>query len=141
MIASTLLLLTGCLTAQQHAVAVSDAQSNKLTVGKVEAHIRKGMSGAQVAEVLGSPNIVSTDEDGHEVWVYDKISTLDVVSSSSGGLTLGAGGLGGSVGGMGLGSFSSGAGARSTSQKTLTVIIKFDGHKKVRDYAYNYSSF
>jgi hypothetical protein len=32
-------------------------------------------------------------------------------------------------------------GAASTPQKTLTVIIKFDGAKKVRDFAYHTSSF
>jgi len=32
-------------------------------------------------------------------------------------------------------------GAASTSQKTLAVIIKFDGAKKVRDFAYHTSSF
>lgn len=135
------ILLAGCATAEQHAASVSAAQGEKLTVGTVQTQIRKGMSGGAVAEALGSPNVVSTDENGHEVWIYDKISTLDVVSSSSGGLTLGAIGVGPGVGGLGMGGFSSGAGARSTSQKTLTVIIKFDGNKKVRDFAYNYSSF
>ena len=33
------------------------------------------------------------------------------------------------------------AGAASTTQKTLTVIIKFDQDKKVRDFAYHASKF
>ena len=33
------------------------------------------------------------------------------------------------------------AGARSTSQRTLTVIVKFDEEKKVRDVAYHTSRF
>ena len=84
------LLLTSCMNAQQHAQQVSAAQGENLTVGKVQSQIRKGMSGGEVAEVLGSPNVVSTDENGREVWIYDKISTLKVVSASSGGLILGA---------------------------------------------------
>lgn len=135
------LLLTSCMNAQQHAQQVNAAQGENLTVGKVQSQIRKGMSGGEVAEVLGSPNVVSTDENGREVWIYDKISTLKVVSASSGGLILGAAGAGNSVGGIGGGGFNSGAGASSTSQRTLTVIIKFDGNHKVREYAYHSSSF
>jgi hypothetical protein len=29
----------------------------------------------------------------------------------------------------------------TTSQRTLTIIIKFDKDKKVRDFAYNYTQF
>ena len=31
--------------------------------------------------------------------------------------------------------------ASSTRQRTLTIIIKFDEQKKVRDFAYNYTQF
>ena len=31
--------------------------------------------------------------------------------------------------------------ASSTRQRTLTIIIKFDEEKKVRDFAYNYTQF
>jgi hypothetical protein len=95
------------------------------------------MSGAEVIEALGSPNIVSTDENGWEVWVYDKISTEVAYSRSSGGIIgLLVGGSGG-----GLGGASTDSGASSKSQRTLTVIIKFDGDKKVRDFAYHTSRF
>ena len=42
------------------------------------------MTGGEVAEVLGSPNVVSTDEQGREVWIYDRIST-DTAYSQGGG--------------------------------------------------------
>jgi outer membrane protein assembly factor BamE (lipoprotein component of BamABCDE complex) len=129
-------LLTGC--ASMHAADVQKArEADKLTVGTVQREIRVGMSGAQVAEVLGSPNIVTTDEKGREVWVYDRISTESVYSSSS-ALILGIL-TGGSGGGGGLAGQS--AGASSTTQKSLTVIVKFDEQKKVRDFAYRSSSF
>jgi outer membrane protein assembly factor BamE (lipoprotein component of BamABCDE complex) len=103
------------------------------------------MSGAQVAQVLGSPNIVSTDEQSREVWIYDKIATDRAYSQSSGGvsaLILGGMILGpGLAGGAGGTGYSAGAGASSTSQRTLTVIIKFDNDKKVRDFAYHTSRF
>mgnify|MGYP001161265561 CR=1 FL=1 len=139
-------ILFGCYTAQQHAERVqSGIQGEKLTVGTVQRSIKEGMSGAEVIEVLGSPNIVSTDENGREVWVYDKISTDQVYSTSSGGigmLILGGGGGHGGGGGAGVGGkYGSGSGAQSTSQRTLTIIIKFNDQKKVRDFAYHSSSF
>ena len=138
--------VSACRGAGYHAQAVQDAQTgDRLTVGTVQREIREGMSGGEVAAVLGSPNIVSTDEQGREVWIYDKISTDRVYSTESGGvgaLILG-GGLPGSavVGGLGHGSVSGSAGAESTTQRTLTVIIKFDEAGKVRDFAYHSSKF
>lgn len=125
----TALLITGCQGAGSHRAAVQDDSTDRMTVGKVQREIRVGMSSAEVAQVLGSPNIVSTDEQRREVWIYDKIATDRVQSSGSGGgsiLILGA---------------SSSAGASSTSQRTLTVIIKFGDEGKVRDFAYHTTRF
>jgi len=47
----------------------------------------------------------------------------------------------GSVVGLGGANADRSAGAASTSQRTLTVIIKFDNDKKVRDFAYHTSKF
>ena len=134
-------LLSGCQSAAFHRADVQDNSTDRMTVGKVQKEIRVGMSGADVAQALGSPNIVSTDEERREVWIYDKIATDRAYSSSSGGvnaLILGFGG--GAAGGVGVGGGSS-AGASSTSQRTLTVIIKFDKDGKVRDFAYHTSRF
>lgn len=137
--------VSGCMSAQEHKAAVQSEEGDRLTVGTVQREIRVGMSGADVAGVLGSPNIVSTDEIGREVWIYDKIATDRVYSSSSGGvssLILGGALVGsGLIGGLGGGSYSSSAGASSTSQRTLTVIIKYDEQRKVRDFAYHSSTF
>jgi hypothetical protein len=61
--------------------------------------------------------------------VYDKIATDRVYSDSSAGGTLILAWVHGS------------AGSSSTSQRTLTIIIKFDQDKKVRDFAYHASRF
>lgn len=122
-------VLADCSAARHAASTQEGLQGNGVTVGTVQKEIRKGMSGAEVAEALGSPNIVSTDEQGREVWIYDKISTDRVQSESSGYGTLILFGYQGS------------AGASSTSQQTLTIIIKFDSDKKVRDFAYHTSRF
>jgi len=142
-----LFVITGCQTAAQHAADVQAAQDagSKVTVGKVQREIRVGMSGAEVATVLGSPNVVTTDEQRREVWIYDKISTTHAYSTSSGGIsTLILGGAlvgAGLVGGGVSPSYYGATGAQSTSQRTLTVIIKFDESKRVRDFAYHSSSF
>jgi outer membrane protein assembly factor BamE (lipoprotein component of BamABCDE complex) len=129
------------MTAAQHRADIETPVGNELTVGTVQKEIRVGMSGAEVAAVLGSPNIVSTDEERREVWIYDKISTDTVYSTSSGGLSALILGGGADVGGVAAGSTGRAAGAASTTQKTLTVIIKFDADKKVRDFAYHASKF
>jgi outer membrane protein assembly factor BamE (lipoprotein component of BamABCDE complex) len=137
--------LSGCVTAEEHRTAVSNPVNDRLTVGTVQREIRVGMSTADVAAVLGAPNIVSTDEQRRENWIYDKISTETAYSTSSGGISsliLGGGPVGAGVLGTGVGSgFRQGAGAVSTSQRTLTVIVKFDSKQKVRDFAYRTSSF
>jgi outer membrane protein assembly factor BamE (lipoprotein component of BamABCDE complex) len=127
----------GC-TAQQHAADVRAADdTNRLTVGTVQREIRMGMSAAAVAEVLGSPNIVTTDDDHNETWIYDKISS-DVTYSKSSGTIVGLI-FGGSGAGAGTGSTSSGS--TSKTQRTLTVVIKFDENHMVRDFSYHSSQF
>lgn len=123
----------GCATAEVHRKNVQNDTGDKLTVGTVQRNIKVGMTSAQVVEALGSPNVVTTDEERREVWVYDKIAT-DVTYSQSegqGGLSLILAGVGGS----------GSSGSKSTSQRTLTVVVKFDKDSKVRDFAYHASSF
>jgi outer membrane protein assembly factor BamE (lipoprotein component of BamABCDE complex) len=122
-------LFVGCASASQLRRDVQDDKGDKLTVGTVQRQIKVGMSSAEVAEVLGSPNVVSTDEERREVWIYDKIATDRVSSESSGGVSL----L--------LVSSEASSSAGSVSQRTLTVIIKFDAAGKVRDFAYHTSRF
>jgi len=134
--AALLTALVGC-TAGQHMANVTDDGSERVTVGTVQKEITVGMPAGQVAETLGSPNIVTNDDQNRETWIYDKIATDVAYSESSGGV----GGLifGGSGGGVGIGSASSGA--KRTSQRTLTVVIHFDDTSRVRDFAYHTSRF
>ena len=131
-----LFTLTAC-TASRHVASVRDEDTDRVTVGTVQKEIRVGTPATQVAEYLGSPNIVTNDEQHRETWIYDKISTEVAYSNSSGGI----GGLivGGSGGGIGFGT--GGSGAKSTSQRTLTVVIHFDDTHRVRDFAYHTSRF
>ena len=133
--------LTGCMSASQHKQAVQDDSGEKLTVGIVQKEVKVGMSGADIIGILGSPNIVSTDAERREVWVYDKIATDFAYSSSSGGVSSLILGFGSDVLVGGSGGYNSSAGAASKSQRTLTIIIKFGQDSLVRDYAYHSSSF
>jgi len=140
-----LLLSTGCAGAKYHRDQVSGDRKEALTVGQVQREIRVGMSSAEVAAALGSPNIVTTDDERREQWVYDKISTEKAYSSDSGGiltLIFGSGSINDNGGGGGLfPSYQGGSGAAASTQKTLTIIIKFDHAHRVRDFAYHSSTF
>ena len=138
-IVAVALSVAGC-SAVQHREAVRGDDKATISVGVVQKEIRVGMSGAEVAGVLGAPNIVTTDEQRRETWIYDRIASERVYSRSSGGvLALVFGG--GSPGGGLAGGLSVGAGAESSSQRTLTILIKFDEAGRVRDFAYHASSF
>ena len=128
-IGTVMWLLSGCGGAQKHRDEVSGQEADRVSIGTVQREIRIGMSGADVVSALGSPNMVTTDDKRRETWVYDKVSTEHASSSSSGGLWLVLAGVG------------SRSGARSSTQRTLTIIIKFDENGLVRDYAYRQSSF
>lgn len=119
-------LLFSCTTVYNTGSGSTDSN---LTVGKVQREIKKGMSGAEVAEALGSPNIVTQDANGDETWVYDKIATEANYTSNSDGLFL-----------ILYGKTSTQQTA-SVTQKTLTVVIKYDNNKKVKEFSYHSSKF
>ena len=133
--------LSAACTASQHRAEVHDAAADRVTVGTVQREIRIGMSASEVASVLGAPNIVSTDTERHEVWIYDRIATDVVYSESEGGVLGLIFGPLGSAGAAAIGAGSRSSGARSTSQRTLTVVINFDGDNRVDDFAYHTSRF
>ncbi len=133
-----ILILSSC-TAAQHQSQLHSTQENKLTVGKVQKFIKKGMSQSEVAEIMGSPNIVTANGPNGETWIYDKIATEVSYSESSqgaGGLVLALG----SIVGAGTGGVNAKTGASSKTQKTLTVIINFIDNQ-VSNFKYHSSSF
>ena len=122
-----LLALSACMKHPTN--AGPDADADRLTVGTVQGEIKVGMPASDVVAILGSPNIVTTDEKRREVWVYDKVSSnrVDTANSVAGTIII----LGGS----------SAQTQSTTTQKTLTIIIKYDENKMVRDFAYNFTQF
>jgi outer membrane protein assembly factor BamE (lipoprotein component of BamABCDE complex) len=113
----------------KHPTDQSPGNPTNLTVGTVQRSIKVGMPASEVAAILGSPNIVTTDENRREVWIYDKVSSnrVDTANSAYGTLII----LGGSTS----------QSQSSSTQKTLTIIIKYDEDKKVRDFGYNFTQF
>lgn len=135
-----LLTITGCKTAAEHHATLPATQERKMTVGVVQKEIKVGMSQTRVAEVLGSPNIISRDAKGIESWIYDKLSTDTAYSKDSGGVQTLVLGWGNDVGGAGAPGYRASSGASSVTQRTLTVIIKFKGGL-VDEFSYHSSRF
>lgn len=125
------IFLVGCyptsLVDQQKDMNAAKGEGDNLSIAKVQKGIQIGMSSADVVAVLGSPNMVTTDDKRRESWVYDKVSTEGMVATSQG---------------TGFLWFPRDQNASaSRTQKTLTIVIKFDEKGKVRDFAYNTSKF
>lgn len=120
-------------------------QEQQMTLGIVQKDIKVGTSQADVASVLGSPNIVTQDADGKETWVYDKVSSITSYNNS--GFGVGVGGFGGGYGSNGGGGgllsagYNKNGGTAQSVQKTLTVVLKFDGNHNVSSISYHMSTF
>mgnify|MGYP003855333065 FL=1 len=122
-----ILFLSSCALFSQSRENVTDEK--EITVGLIKKEIRVGLSGADVINILGSPNIITRDSKGKEVWVYDKIyAQAEWTSSSQYGTVLILG-------------FFKETRKFKTSQKTLTLIITFDNEGKVESFSYHYSRF
>lgn len=117
---------TSCHAGRFYNETYNDAQ--RLELGAVQKGICEGMAQDQVALVLGSPNIVTSDKDKKETWIYDKIATEARQSGSSGLILFCQTGA----------DYVSRA---DISQKTLTIVIKFDNEKKVESFSYHSSKF
>lgn len=121
--------LFACISARDHRENLGSTAEREITAGNVKRFIKKGISGAEVAEALGSPNITTRDDNGRETWVYDKIATeVSYDQSSFGWFVILAGGT-------------QNSGAASQTQRTLTVVIKFDANDKVDTFSYHQSKF
>jgi outer membrane protein assembly factor BamE (lipoprotein component of BamABCDE complex) len=113
------LALLGALGCQSKPPPEEDGK--QLTAGVVQREIRTGMSGAEVAAALGSPSIVTGDESGNEVWVYERYAK-NVESRQSGYWVI----------------FLWGTKEQATgSSRSFTVIIHFDKDKKVTRVGYH----
>lgn len=112
--------LSGCQAPVQAPLAVipnRQQEVTKITLGAVQANLKVGTPSANVVEVLGSPNLVTSNGDGTETWVYDKLSTeAEIVVGTSSAVA-------------------------SKSSRTMLVAIKFDIHRKIETVKYRQTSY
>ena len=106
--AGILLFLISCAP-QSHA--------DRMTLGTVQSSIHMGMTGGEIQEALGAPNIISKNNDGNEMWTYDRVSK----EATSRGFIFWS--------------------SEESTQRTLTVLITFDGGGRVADYTYHSTEF
>lgn len=156
-----LFIFTGCEKIQGPTVPES-----KLTAGKVQQNISKGMYSTDVIKALGSPNIITKDKMGKTTWVYDRVSTyhsktnggLNFVRMNANDFIISGGILAGTaqiVSSGGASNFLISAAALGlvtlfstnddyeykTEQKTITIILDFDENERLQNFSYMYSSF
>lgn len=127
-------------------------KEQELTLGMVQKYVHIGMTQDEVAIALGSPNIVTQDANGKETWIYDKMassltdrckceSARENASYIRNGwhdvLTLVTLGLINRNVKPELKDVSQVV----SSQKTLTILIKFDNANKVESFTYHMSKF
>ena len=120
--------------------------ASALSYGAVTATVVKGKTTQiELVQMFGGPNISTTDGEGVETWVYERsVSQTDVASKSNNwqaaanlGLSFGHVQAGVSGGGGSAGSAASSA----SSFRSLTVIVKFNANKTVKDYSVRASQF
>ena len=118
-----------------------ETPSSAFTLGVVQKELRAGLSQADVVERLGAPNILTRDGEGREAWVYDKVSSE--IEASSGNVGVAGGGMG--VGSSFMGLLGINAGKRSdkarSSQRTLTVVVRFSAAGTVETFTWHDSRF
>lgn len=106
------------------------ARNSELTHGNVQMNLKVGeTTQTQVLETFGAPNITSMDSSGQEVWTYQRHATVSQSSSSDNYWTI-----------ILAGGKSEAAGFEQT-QRTMTLIIKFDAKKVVSDFRSRSSEF
>lgn len=125
------LFLTAC--AATHQPSTEPISKSNLTAGQVSLTLKKDITTqAEVVEVFGSPNLVTQNASGEEIWTYQRHATVAAASSNSAYATI-----------ILLGAQSRSSGFEQSS-RTMTLIIKFKdvkGVKTVSDFSSRYSSF
>lgn len=121
--------------------ATKPAAEQPFTLGLAQRELKVGLAQAELVAALGSPNILTRDSQGRETWVYDRIATES--SAKSNGFGVGAGAVGGTASSLigGLLSGHSRNETTSTSQRALTVLVRFDASGRVESFSFHASRF
>ena len=128
-LASILIAVAGCSTNSGPLVSIPSRsmETQRLAVGAAQM-LKVGATSERVIELLGTPNVVSNNEDGMETWVYDKVSKeMEIVRSSDGGWFFTPNRQQSTV--------------RIEDERTLIVVIKFDKDQRVSNVRYRQTSY
>lgn len=94
-------------------------QKSNLTAGTVKKEIVKGETmQADVLKLFGSPNLMTMDSDGNEVWNYNRMSYTTTTGSDGGTLIFWWGSRA----------------MRSSTTQSFDLIIVFDKNQIIKDY-------
>lgn len=105
--------ITGCVTEEP-------SQKSNLNYGSVKKNIIKGQTNqSEIMQLLGSPNLVTKNRGGDEVWSYTRQSYDSKSGAWGGGILL--------VGG--------GSAFSNTSSSSFDLILTFDNKDVVKDYS------
>jgi hypothetical protein len=135
-------------TPQAQAVSAPPAQSggSALSYGAVTSRVVKEKTNqSDLVDMFGGPNISTVDSDGLETWVYERsVTQTDAANRSQSWQA--AANLGvffghGSAGAQASGGQSAAASSTTASFRSLTVIVKFNPDKTVKDYSVRASQF
>ena len=135
------LLAAGCAGSQYghlEQMGQPEEKRSSLTPGMAKKTIIKGQTKqAEVLEIFGPPDLVTTTQAGGEMWGYDRVSRETAFSS------FGIGVLGGGLPGDALIGGVAGAKAGQTTQtvRTLFLLIYFDKDSTVIDYKLSATRF
>lgn len=111
------ILLSACVQAPLATIPARQIETQKVTLGNVQMVVKKGAMNSEVIAALSSPNIVTTNKDGTETWVYDKVMTeAEYVQGSNSGVA-------------------------TKSTRTMIVVIKYDKSGRVEDVQYRQTSY
>jgi hypothetical protein len=131
------------------AAGTAERPSN-LSYGTVTSMVKKNVTTqAELIDLFGGPNISTTDKDGTETWVYERTASMSDTAGTADQKNVAAFfGAGGTIGNAAIGGGASGSAARQnnqqrnvTSVRTLTVVVKFNPDKTVKDYSARASYF
>jgi outer membrane protein assembly factor BamE (lipoprotein component of BamABCDE complex) len=116
-------------------------EEREFTVGLVQKEVRVGMSQTDLVAALGSPNVVTRDGKGTEAWVYDRIASEARYASKGFGVGGGGSYAGESTLLLGWLSAHKRSEKATLTQRTLTVVVRFDGEGKVESFSFHASRF
>jgi hypothetical protein len=131
------------------AAGTAERPSN-LSYGTVTATVKKNVTTqAELIDMFGGPNISTTDKDGTETWVYERTASMSDTAGTADQKNVAAFfGAGGTIGNAAVGGGASGSAAKQNNQqrtvnsvRTLTVVVKFNPDKTVKDYSARASYF